>query len=303
MASRVLLLAALVLLAVAFTPAIQPANAQISIPGIVNVTNGTIELPGGTTIGQNGTGIGGSGGGGGVTVNTDGSVTIGSTTYYSNGTYVTGDGQVVNAPVPSKNPDGSYTLGGNTIYPNGTIIGSDGQPVIPGGLPIPGFNTSGGGIQIPGMPNVTVPGMPNVTVPGMPNVSIPGIPSFNGSSGGVTANPDGSVTIGNTKFYPNGTYVTSDGQVVNPPLPTRNPDGSVTVGGMSFFPNGTVIGSDGKPVNAGGLPIPGFPGIQIPGLTPSSPPPPPPKPAGFIATPARLVTGFISLLASMLFFA
>ncbi|CAI7807634.1 unnamed protein product [Closterium sp. NIES-53] len=259
MASRVLLLAALVLLAVAFTPAIQPANAQISIPGIVNVTNGTIELPGGTTIGQNGTGIGGSGGGGGVTVNTDGSVTIGSTTYYSNGTYVTGDGQVVNAPVPSKNPDGSYTLGGNTIYPNGTIIGSDGQPVIPGGLPIPGFNTSGGGIQIPGMPNVTVPGMPNVTVPGMPNVSIPGIPSFNGSSGGVTANPDGSVTI--------------------------------------------VIGSDGKPVNAGGLPIPGFPGIQIPGLTPSSPPPPPPKPAGFIATPARLVTGFISLLASMLFFA
>ncbi|CAI5469632.1 unnamed protein product [Closterium sp. Yama58-4] len=158
MAPRVLLLAALVLLAVAFTPAIQPASAQISIPGIVNITNGTIETPGGT-FGPNGTGIGGPGGVGNVTTNPDGSVTIGTTKFYPNGTYVTSDGQVVNPPVPSKNPDGSVTVGGMSFYPNGTIIGSDGKPVV-GGLPsIPGFNTSDGNFQVPGFtvnPNGTI---------------------------------------------------------------------------------------------------------------------------------------------------
>ncbi|GJP46002.1 hypothetical protein CLOM_g5345 [Closterium sp. NIES-68] len=165
---------------------------------------------------------------------------------------------------------------------------------------------------------VSVPGALDVNTNG--SIQIPGVTvSPNGTVNGngySTDAEDGSVTVDGTTYFPNGTIVNADGQVITP---TTNVDGSVSAGGFTVYPNGTVTSSDGTAVNPdGGVTFPGGLNIstggggggviQTPGFTVNpdgtvavnQASPSTSKPAGSLASPARMVTSLLVLLVFLL---
>ena len=190
----------------------------------VNTDEGTVNVPGGSTV-TTGDGPSITVGEGGGTVGTDGGVTLpdgGSATIGSGDdttTITTPGGGTIDPDTGAVTPD----EGGSVVIGSGedttTVTSPNGQPVTP--------NEDG---------TITVPGGSTVQTGDGPEMTLPEGGTVDPGTGAVTPDEGGSVVIGSGDDTT--TITPPSGQPVTP-----NDDGSVTIPGGS-----TVTGSDGESI-------------------------------------------------------
>ncbi|CAI5482856.1 unnamed protein product [Closterium sp. Yama58-4] len=216
------------------------ADGSATVAGYTAHRNGTITGPGGLAIYL------GAG---------NALFSMGTTTVLKNGTIVDGSGKKL---VPTKRPDGSYTAGDLTGWPSiGIIIGSGGA-VINAGAPLTvtvdgsvAFALDVAPIPLPGVAISVNPATRSLRFGGytlLLNGNKPSLLDCLSRPVRTTANPDGSLSLGNYTLYKNGTIAAPDGIAID----TVGPNTGLRVGTTTVLINGTVLDGSGAKITPTG---------------------------------------------------